>query len=101
MRSTALLMLAAAVFGSSLAIAQSNLSDGSRATSKSVPPALSTLSARWEAADKDGDGALTAAEAQAGGLSHIVKHFDRLDADGNGKVTPDEMRALLLSRPLT
>lgn len=98
MRSTLLLMVASAAFGSSLAIAQSALVT---VPEKKVPHALSKFSARFAAADKDGDGALTRAEADAAGISKIVDHFDRLDANGDGKVTSEEVRALLRHRPFT
>jgi len=91
-------MVASAAFGSSLAIAQSVLAS---ATEKKLPHALTKFSERLAAADVDGDGALTRAEAQAGGFSKLLKHFDRLDADGDGKVTREEMRRLLRRGPTT
>ncbi len=48
---------------------------------------------KFKAADKDNDGALTKAEAEAGKMRHVVKHFDQLDANKDGKVTRDELRA--------
>lgn len=98
MRSTLLLMIASAAFGSSLAIAQSTLADNSE---KKAPHALMKFSERFDAADTDGDGALTRAEAEAGGINKIVKYFDRVDADDDGRVTRDEMRGLLRHRPIT
>lgn len=98
MRSTLLLMVASAVFGSSLAIAQSTLAN---APENKKPHALSKFTERFAAADQNGDGALTRSEADAAGISRIVKHFDRLDANGDGKVTPEEVRALLRQRPIT
>ncbi|HJV50247.1 MAG TPA: hypothetical protein VJ652_02235 [Noviherbaspirillum sp.] len=59
---------------------------------------LAKFDAQFQAADKDGDGALTRAEAEAGGMGRIVESFDRLDADKDGKVTRDEIRALIRSR---
>ena len=53
--------------------------------------------AKFKAADKDGDGALTKDEAQAG-LPHLAKHFDQIDANHDGKVTEDEIRAYMKSR---
>lgn len=98
MRSTFMLMVGSAVFGSSLAVAQSALV---AEPEKKMPHALAKFSERVSAADKDGDGALTKAEAESAGLSKIVKHFDRLDADGNGKVTSEEVRTLLRQGPFT
>lgn len=56
------------------------------------------MAARIKAADTDGDGALTKAEAQAAKLDGIVKHFDQMDANKDGKLTPDEMRASMMAR---
>lgn len=102
MRSTLLLMAASAAFGSGLAIAQSTLANApDGAESRKKPHALAKFTERFQAADKDDDGALTLAEAEAGGISKIVTHFERLDANGDGKVTADEVRSLLRQRPLT
>jgi Ca2+-binding EF-hand superfamily protein len=102
MRSTLLLMLASAVFGSGLAIAQSTLANApENASSRKTPHALAKFSERFQAADQDGDGALTRAEAETGGISKIANHFERLDANSDGKVSPEEVRALLRQRPLT
>jgi hypothetical protein len=48
---------------------------------------------RFKAADKNGDGALTKAEADAAGMKRLTKNFDAIDANKDGKVTPDEMKA--------
>jgi Ca2+-binding EF-hand superfamily protein len=48
---------------------------------------------RFKAADKNGDGALTKAEAEAGKLQYIAQHFDKIDANKDGKVTREELRA--------
>jgi Ca2+-binding EF-hand superfamily protein len=99
MSSTILLMVASAVFGSGLAIAQSALV---AVPENKTPHALKKYSERFAAADKDGDGELTREEAQAAGLQRIVDQFDRLDANGDGKVSREEMRGLLLrQRPIT
>lgn len=101
MSSTLLLMVASAVFGSSLAIAQSALVSAPETPEKKTPHAIKKYSDRLMAADADSDGALSLAEAEAAGLQRIVNHFDRLDANGDGKVTRNEMRSLLLQRPTT
>ena len=47
---------------------------------------------RMKAADKDGDGALSKAEADAAGMTRLSKNFDKLDANKDGKVTRAEMK---------
>ena len=47
---------------------------------------------RMKAADKDGDGAISKAEADAAGMTRLSKNFDKLDANKDGKVTRKEMK---------
>ena len=47
---------------------------------------------QFRTADKDGDGALSKAEAEAS-MPRMAKHFDAIDANKDGKITPDELRA--------
>lgn len=47
---------------------------------------------RLKAADKDGDGAISKAEADAAGMKGLSKNFDKVDANKDGKVTREEMR---------
>ena len=47
---------------------------------------------RWKAADKDGNGSLSRAEADAS-MPHLAKKFDRVDANHDGQVSHDEMQA--------
>ena len=49
--------------------------------------------ARFVAADKNGDGALTKAEAEAAGLKRLTKNFDAIDTNKDGKVTRAELAA--------
>lgn len=46
---------------------------------------------RFKAADKDGDGALTKAEAES--KPRLARRFDVLDQNQDGKVTPEELKA--------
>ena len=62
------------------------------------PQYLSKFERQFNAADKDGDGALTRQEAEAAGMRHILESFDRIDANKDGKVTQEEIRAMILSR---
>ena len=46
---------------------------------------------RIKAADKDGDGKISRAEAVA--LPRIAKHFDEIDTNKDGFITKEEMKA--------
>ena len=48
-------------------------------------------------ADRDGDGALSRAEAEQG-LPRVAKKFERIDRDGDGRLTREEMQAWLAAR---
>lgn len=65
---------------------------------RSEPRVAGKMVAKFNSADKDGDGTLNREEAEAGGWKPVVKHFDRLDADRDGKVTREEIRSILRSR---
>ena len=58
---------------------------------------LQKMQARWKAADKNGDGLIDKAEAEAG-LPRVARHFDQLDANHDGKLSADELRAMAQSR---
>jgi len=45
---------------------------------------------RWKAADTDGDGAISRAEAQAS-MPRMAERFESLDANDDGKVSREEM----------
>ena len=49
--------------------------------------------AKFNAADKDGDGALTMEEAKAGNMTAIVKHFKKVDTNKDSKVSMGELKA--------
>ncbi len=94
MQSTFLLLVGAAAFGASMAIAQS----ATEPVAPRKPHFLARFDEQFRSADKDGDGALTREEAENARLRNIVDNFDRLDTNKDGKVTRDEIRALLRSR---
>jgi len=45
----------------------------------------------WAALDKDGDGAIS--KAEAGGAPRMAEHFAEIDLDSDGRVTKQEMQA--------
>jgi hypothetical protein len=48
--------------------------------------------ARLKAADTNGDGLISKAEAQAS-LPRLYKHFDEIDTNHDGQVSPEELKA--------
>lgn len=46
--------------------------------------------ARWQAADKDGDGAISREEAEAS-MPGVAQRFKKFDVDRNGKIERDEL----------
>lgn len=52
---------------------------------------------RFKAADKDGDGKLTLAEAKAG-MPKVAKGFDKIDKEKKGYVTVDQIKAFAASQ---
>lgn len=55
------------------------------------------IETRFKAADKDGDGKLTLAEAKAG-MPKVAKGFDKIDKDKKGYVTVDQIKAFAASK---
>ena len=49
---------------------------------------------RFKAADKDGDGALTRAEAEAG-MPRLARHFDEIDSAKSGRITQQQIGAFM------
>jgi Ca2+-binding EF-hand superfamily protein len=88
-------MLIGALFGGGMAIAQS---PAEPAPVQKPPRYLAKFDEQFKAADKDGDGALTRAEAEGANLSRIVNRFDQIDANKDGKATRDEIRSLIRNR---
>jgi Ca2+-binding EF-hand superfamily protein len=95
MQSTFMLMVAAAMLGSGLALAQTSIVS---APEKTPTGYLARFKQQFNAADKDGDRALTKSEAQAADMQRVVDNFDQLDVNQDGKVTRSEMRALVRSK---
>jgi hypothetical protein len=52
------------------------------------------MAEHFKAADKDGDGALTRAEAEAG-LPRLAKRFDDIDTAKTGKITLEQIRSFM------
>jgi hypothetical protein len=48
--------------------------------------------ARLKAADTNGDGLISKAEAQAS-LPRLYKHFDEIDTNHDGQISPEELKA--------
>ena len=46
-----------------------------------------------QAADSDGNGAISLTEADEAGLDKLIEHFDKIDTDGNDEVTKRELKA--------
>ena len=87
-------MLVGALFGGSMAIAQSSNAPSENKKHRYI----AKFDEQFKAADKDGDGALTKTEAESAQMARIVDNFDRLDANRDGKVTRGEVRALVRGR---
>lgn len=95
MKVVAICALIGALFGSGLAYTQVVPGNESRPVRAKY---LAKFDAQFSSADKDGDGALSKAEAQNAGMGRVVENFDRLDANKDGKLTRDEIRAMIRSR---
>ncbi len=57
---------------------------------------IAMVESRFAAADKDKDGKLTLAEAQAG-MPRVAANFSKIDRAGKGYVTIDEIKAAMAS----
>ncbi|HEY1394552.1 EF-hand domain-containing protein [Roseateles sp.] len=55
------------------------------------------LEDRFAAADKDHDGKLTKAEAEAG-MPRLAKHFDAVDTQKTGSVTLDQVKQYMATQ---
>ena len=68
------------------------------ATDNKSPRYVAKFDAKFKAADRDGDNALTREEAGQAGMGRIVGRFDSIDSDKNGKVTRKELHTFLVNR---
>jgi Ca2+-binding EF-hand superfamily protein len=85
------------VFGAGLAIATEPNKEPAADQPKSLRY-LAKFEEKFKAADKDGDGALSRAEAEHADMGRVVTHFGKLDLNSDGKLTREEVRAMLRSR---
>jgi len=68
------------------------------AHAQSYDMALSQLTAKFKASDKNGDGKLTLQEAKDGGMTRVVANFKTIDTDKVGFVTFAQLKAQLDAR---
>lgn len=68
------------------------------AQAQSYDMALSHLTSKFKAADKNGDGKLTLQEAKDGGMTRVVANFKTIDTDKDGYVTFAQLKAQLDAR---
>ncbi|MBX9662095.1 hypothetical protein [Novosphingobium sp.] len=81
----------AAVLAATLALAPG-------AHAQSYDMALSQLTSKFKASDKNGDGKLSLQEAKDGGMSRVVANFATIDNDKDGYVTFAQLKAQLDAR---
>lgn len=60
--------------------------------------ALSQLTTKFKAADKDGNGKLSLQEAKDGDMARVVANFKTVDTDKDGYVTFAQLKAQLDAR---
>lgn len=68
------------------------------AQAQSYDMALSQLTARFKASDKNGDGKLSEQEAKSGKMTRVVANFKTIDTDKDGYVTFAQLKAQLDAR---
>lgn len=56
------------------------------------------LRARFEAADANGEGHISRAQAEAAGLGFVARHFDAIDMAGHGSVSWAQVQAYIAQR---
>lgn len=90
------MLFAACLIAASPAVAQSGLGG--------IADSVSVLDRNFDAADRNGNGLLDRAEAQAGHVAFIHNNFDAIDTTGRGEVSKDDVhqyikRMLLRGHP--
>jgi len=75
-----------------------SLTLASVAQAQSYDMALSQLTARFKASDKNGDGKLSEQEAKSGKMTRVVANFKTIDTDKDGYVTFAQLKAQLDAR---
>jgi Ca2+-binding EF-hand superfamily protein len=68
------------------------------AHAQSYDMALSQLTAKFKASDKNRDGKLTSQEAKDGGMTRVAANFKTIDTDKDGYVTFAQLKAQLDAR---
>jgi Ca2+-binding EF-hand superfamily protein len=80
------------------ALAAVSLALAPAAQAQSYDMALSQLTSKFQAADKNGDGKLSLQEAKDGGMTRVVANFKTIDTDKDGYVTFAQLKAQLDAR---
>jgi len=80
------------------ALAAASLALSPAAHAQSYDMALSHLTSKFKAADKNGDGKLSLQEAKDGGMTRVVANFKTIDTDKDGYVTFAQLKAQLDAR---
>lgn len=70
------------------------MAGGALLSSAALAQSAEQISAKFAAADKDGDGKLTLAEAKAG-MPKVAANFAKIDRDKKGYVTLDQIIAMM------
>lgn len=68
------------------------------AHAQSYDMAVSQLTAKFKASDKNGDGKLSLQETKDGGMKRVVANFKTIDTDKDGYVTFAQIKAQLDAR---
>lgn len=68
------------------------------AHAQSYDMAVSQLTAKFKASDKNGDGKLSLQETKDGGMKRVVANFKTIDTDKDGYVTFAQLKAQLDAR---